>query len=52
MRRLSAGSGVCGATWGRAAALTKGFLADGRSAPLSEGALGWGEINALMPEAG
>ncbi|WP_298744936.1 isocitrate lyase/phosphoenolpyruvate mutase family protein [uncultured Brevundimonas sp.] len=52
VRRLSAGSGIVGATWGRAAALTRGFLADGRSAPLSEGALGWGEINALMPEAG
>jgi len=49
VRRLSAGSGVCGATWGRAAALTRGFLADGRSEPLMEGALGWGEINALMP---
>ncbi len=49
VRRLSAGSGIVGAALGRAAALTKGFLADGRSAPLSEGALGWGEINALMP---
>jgi len=49
VRRLSAGSGVCSATWGRAATLTRGFLADGRSEPLMEGALGWGEINALMP---
>ena len=33
----------------RAVATTKGFLIDGRSEPLMEGALGWGEINALMP---
>ena len=50
VRRLSAGSGVCGAVWGRAAALTKGFLADGRSEPLMEGAMGWGEVNGLMPQ--
>ena len=49
VRRLSAGSGIVGATWGRAAALTEAFLADGRSEPLGEGALGWGEVNALMP---
>lgn len=49
VRRLSAGSGICGATWGRASTLSKGFLSDGRSEPLSEGALGWGEVNALMP---
>ncbi|MDI1327355.1 MAG: isocitrate lyase/phosphoenolpyruvate mutase family protein [Brevundimonas sp.] len=49
VRRLSAGSGIVGAIWGRAAALTEGFLADGRSEPLGEGALGWGEVNALMP---
>ena len=49
VRRLSAGSSICGATWGRTAALTRGFLSDGRSEPMSEGAMGWGEINALMP---
>lgn len=49
VRRLSAGSGICGAAWGRTAALARGFLADGRSEPLSDGAMGWGEINALMP---
>lgn len=49
VRRLSAGSGIVRATWGRAAALTEGFLADGRSEPLGEGALGWGEVNGLMP---
>jgi len=49
VRRLSAGSGVCSAVWGRAAALTRGFLADGRSEPMMEGAMGWGEVNGLMP---
>jgi len=52
VRRLSAGSGIVGATWGRAAALAEDFLSDGRSGPLGEGALGWGEVNALMPAAG
>ncbi len=52
VRRLSAGSGIVGATWGRAAALAEAFLADGRSEPLGEGALGWAEVNALMPAAG
>ena len=51
VRRLSAGSGIVGAALGRAASLTRGFLADGRSEPLSKGALGWGELNALMPAA-
>lgn len=52
VRRLSAGSGIVGAALGRAAALARGFLEDGRSAPLMEGALGWGELNALMPVEG
>lgn len=51
VRRLSAGSGIVGATWGRAAALAEAFLSDGRSEPLGEGALGWAEVNALMPTA-
>ncbi|MFN3932065.1 MAG: isocitrate lyase/phosphoenolpyruvate mutase family protein [Brevundimonas sp.] len=51
VRRLSAGSGIVGAVWGRAARLTEGFLADGRSEPLKDGAMAWGEINALMPPA-
>lgn len=49
VRRLSAGSGVCSAVWGQAAALTRGFLADGRSEPMMEGAMGWAEVNGLMP---
>ena len=52
VRRLSAGSGIVGAALGRAAALTRGFLQDGRSAPLMDGALGWGELNAMMPTPG
>ena len=51
VRRLSAGSGIVGAALGRAAALTRDFLVDGRSEPLGEGALSWGELNALMPPA-
>lgn len=49
VRRLSAGSGIVGAALGRAAALTRDFLADGRSAPMMEGALSWGDLNAMMP---
>ena len=52
VRRLSAGSGIVGAALGRAAALTRCFLQDGRSAPLMDGALGWGELNAMMPTPG
>lgn len=47
-RRLSAGSGICGNTWGRARDLAKAFLAEGRSDPLREGAISHGEINKLM----
>lgn len=49
VRRLSAGSGLVSAALGRAAELARAFLADGRSAPMMEGALGWGELNAMMP---
>jgi 2-methylisocitrate lyase-like PEP mutase family enzyme len=48
VRRLSAGSGVSEAVWGRAAALAADFLRDGRSDPLSEGAMEYGDINALF----
>ena len=48
VRRLSAGSGICGATWGRARDLAKGWLADGRSEALREGAMSHGEINKLF----
>ncbi|GGF26092.1 hypothetical protein GCM10011611_35160 [Aliidongia dinghuensis] len=48
VRRLSAGSGICQALWGRAAALARGFLTDGASDPLAEGAMIYPEINALF----
>jgi 2-methylisocitrate lyase-like PEP mutase family enzyme len=49
-RRLSAGSGITEAVWGRAAALARAFLAEGRSDPLSEGAMSFEEINALFAD--
>lgn len=49
VRRLSAGSWITSAVYGRAKALAEGFLTDGRSEPLVEGAILWGEMNALMP---
>ncbi len=48
VRRLSAGSGITQSVWGRMAALARGFLEDGRSEPLIEGALPYPEINALL----
>lgn len=47
VRRLSAGSGIAEAVWGRAAELAKAFLQDGASDPLSEGAMDYGAINTL-----
>jgi 2-methylisocitrate lyase-like PEP mutase family enzyme len=49
-RRLSAGSAITEAAWGRAAALARAFLADGRSDPLSDGAMPFEEINALFAD--
>lgn len=49
VRRLSAGSGLASAAFGRVASLTRAFLADGASAPMMEGGLPWTEMNALMP---
>lgn len=51
VRRLSAGSGLSSAAYGRAATLAAGFLQTGETAPMLEGALGWGEMNAVMPPA-
>lgn len=51
VRRLSAGSGIASAVYGRAAALASGFLADGLQGPMQADALNWGEMNALMPNA-
>lgn len=49
VRRLSAGSGLAGAAYGRTATLAKAFLQDGASAPMTTDALTWGEMNAMMP---
>lgn len=49
VRRLSAGSGITEAVWGRAAALARAFLETGRSDPLSEGAMPYPEVNGLFP---
>jgi 2-methylisocitrate lyase-like PEP mutase family enzyme len=49
VRRLSAGSGLASAAFGRVAALTRAFLADGNPEPMMKGALPWSEMNALMP---
>ena len=48
VRRLSAGSGLSQALWGKAAALAGDFLKSGRSDPLGEGAMGYADINALF----
>lgn len=49
VRRLSAGSALASAAYGRTASLAKAFLAHGASEPLMEDSLSWGEMNALMP---
>jgi len=49
VRRLSAGSGLSSAAYGRAASLAKAFLQDGASAPMMADALSWSEMNAAMP---
>lgn len=48
VRRLSAGSGISQATWGRTAGLARDFLATGRSGPLGDGAMTYPEINGLF----
>lgn len=48
VRRLSAGSDLAEAALGRIAALAVRFLKDGESGPLSEGALPYAEVQALM----
>ena len=48
VRRLSAGSGIASALYGRAAVLASDFLRTGESAPLLEGAMAYREVNALM----
>ncbi|HSE73590.1 MAG TPA: isocitrate lyase/phosphoenolpyruvate mutase family protein [Dongiaceae bacterium] len=48
VRRLSAGSGISQAVWGKAAALATDFLKSGKSEPLGEGAMPYPAINALF----
>lgn len=48
VRRLSAGSGISQALWGKAAALAGDFLKSGKSEPLGEGAMAYPAINALF----
>ena len=48
VRRLSAGSGIAQAVFGRIAALASGFMKTGASDPLGEGAMPYAEINALI----
>ncbi|MCI4567918.1 isocitrate lyase/phosphoenolpyruvate mutase family protein [Lysobacter sp. CFH 32150] len=49
VRRLSAGSGIAQSAFARTAALATAFLRDGSSDPLATDAMGYGDINALMP---
>jgi 2-methylisocitrate lyase-like PEP mutase family enzyme len=48
VRRLSAGASIAQAVFGRAASLATAFLRDGAAAPLTEGAMPYPELNALM----
>lgn len=48
VRRLSAGSGIGKVVLNHTFTMAKAFLAEGRSQPFSEGALGNPEINGLM----
>jgi len=48
VRRLSAGSGISQALWGKAAALAADFLKSGKSEPLGDGAMAYPAINALF----
>ena len=48
VRRLSAGSGVTQAVYGRISSLVSSFLDDGASAPLADGAMVYAHINTLF----
>jgi 2-methylisocitrate lyase-like PEP mutase family enzyme len=47
-RRLSAGSAIAEAVWGRVAALAAEFLRDGRGAVSADGAMSYRDLNALV----
>jgi 2-methylisocitrate lyase-like PEP mutase family enzyme len=48
VRRLSAGSSISQAALGRARDMARAFLADGNSAAMFDGAMMYGELNALF----
>jgi 2-methylisocitrate lyase-like PEP mutase family enzyme len=50
VRRLSAGSAISQVLWGRAATLARDFLDGGRSDPLSEAAMPYGQLQELFPQ--
>jgi 2-methylisocitrate lyase-like PEP mutase family enzyme len=50
VRRLSAGSGISQAVMGKAKALAKDFLLDGKSASLYDGALSYSEMQSLFAD--
>jgi 2-methylisocitrate lyase-like PEP mutase family enzyme len=50
VRRLSAGTAIAQAAWGRAAAVAKDLLRDGWSDGLGEGAMTYAAMNALFAE--
>jgi 2-methylisocitrate lyase-like PEP mutase family enzyme len=52
VRRLSAGSGLASAAFGRIASLAAEFLRTGASDPLAEGAMPYADINQLMAPSG
>lgn len=50
VRRLSAGSAIAQALFGKAAALAADFLKSGKSEPLGTGAMAYADINALFEQ--
>jgi hypothetical protein len=46
----SAGSGITQVLWGKAQALARDFLESGRSEPLSEASMPYGQLQGLFPE--
>jgi len=48
VKRISAGSGIAQRVWAEAERLARDFLRDGRSEPLSEGALDYGRLQQLF----
>jgi 2-methylisocitrate lyase-like PEP mutase family enzyme len=49
VRRLSAGSGISQVLWDRAGKLAQDFLQSGRSEPLSQAAMPYGQLQGLFP---